>query len=191
MAWAVVHRRARGDVSDPADHVAGGADFAARKIVESDGVDELAVTHDDVRTGRLPGVPANVERRADDVRIGEIAGRVRELESWRLTLTGVADRNGRIGKLAEDVADLRADVGTSEERRTERAVIAAVRWARGKMLAAIGAIGVLIGGAAYSIKAGYDAAAEARGRDAEWRHGVDKDLDRLFKFFHIDRSKTE
>jgi hypothetical protein len=101
-------------------------------------------------------------------------------DEWRLKLTGVADGNGRIGTLARDVDKLREDVGSTEERRKERDAIANLRGDRKRVVAAILAAATIAGGGIYTIRDRYDAAAEARGADAEWRRHVDESLRTLF-----------
>ena len=101
-------------------------------------------------------------------------------DEWRLKLTGVADGNGRIGTLARDVDKLRDDMGPSDERRKERDAIANLRSDRKRVVAAILAAATIAGGGIYTIRDRYDAAAEARGADAEWRRHVDESLRTLF-----------
>lgn len=101
-------------------------------------------------------------------------------DEWRLKLTGVADGNGRIGTLARDVDKLREDVGSTDDRRKERDAIANLRGDRKRVVAAILAAATIAGGGIYTIRDRYDAAAEARGADAEWRRHVDESLRTLF-----------
>lgn len=106
-----------------------------------------------------------------------IPRRIRALEThaashaeWRGKLTGVDDRNGRIGRLEAAVSAI------------------AGHWKR--IVAAVVLAASVAGGGIYSVRAGYDAAVEARGRDGEWRRHVDADLARLFAFFNLPRSNT-
>jgi hypothetical protein len=106
-------------------------------------------------------------------------------DEWRLKLTGVADGNGRIGTLARDVEKLREDVGLSDERRKERDVVESMRGDRKRVIAALVAAATLAGGGIYTIRDRYDAAAEARGADAEWRRHVDDNFRTLFGLFGL------
>lgn len=106
--------------------------------------------------------------------------RAGDVDPWRLRLTGVADTNGRLGRLDDTIAKLREDVGPSDERRKEREAIANLRGDRKRVVAAILAAATIAGGGIYTIRDRYDAAAEARGADAEWRRHVDESLRTLF-----------
>lgn len=111
-----------------------------------------------------------------------------ELERWRLVLTGLDDRNGRLGRLDATVAALRCDLGSSDDRRSERATIGSLRWAGTKVMAGVVAVGVIVGGAAMSLRGRYDAMVEARVRDAEWRRHVDEDITWFRSLFNPPRS---
>ena len=111
--------------------------------------------------------------------------RVGDVDPWRLRLTGVADTNGRMGRLDARVDELRKDVGTSEERRDERAAIASMRSDRKRVVAALVAAATIAGGGLYTIRDRYDASVEARGADTQWRKGIEKQLDTLFSLFGL------
>lgn len=111
--------------------------------------------------------------------------RAGDVDPWRLRLTGVADTNGRMGRLDARVDELRKDVGTSEERREERAAIASMRSDRKRVVAALAAAAALAGGGIYTIRDRYDASVEARGADTQWRKGIEKQLDTLFSLFGL------
>lgn len=111
--------------------------------------------------------------------------RAGDVDPWRLRLTGVADTNGRMGRLDARVDELRKDVGTSEDRREERAAIASMRSDRKRVVAALAAAAALAGGGIYTIRDRYDASVEARGADAQWRKGIEKQLDTLFSLFGL------
>ena len=137
--------------------------------------------------------------------------RAGDVDPWRLRLTGVADTNGRLGrldatieKLREDVgtskerdaeraeiAQLRKDVGPTDERRKEREAVAAQRSDRKRVVAALGAAALFIGGGIYTIKDRYDAAAEARGAEVQWRRSVEKNFDTLFGLFGLRVPTTD
>jgi len=102
----------------------------------------------------------------------------------------VADTNGRMGRLDARVDELRKDVGTSEERRKERDAVAGMRGDRKRVVAALVAAASLMGGGIYAIKDRYDAAAEARGAEAQWRRSVEKNFDTLFGLFGLRRVPT-
>ncbi len=111
--------------------------------------------------------------------------RAGDVDPWRLRLTGVADTNGRMGRLDARVDELRKDVGTSEERREERAAIASMRSDRKRVVAALAAAAALAGGGIYTIRDRYDASVEARGADAQWRKGVEENFRTLFGLFGL------
>jgi len=112
----------------------------------------------------------------------------RETDRWRLVLTGLDDRNGRLGRLDATIGSLRYDLGSSDERRAERATIGSLRWAGTKVMAGVVAIGVIVGGAAMSLRGRYDSMVEARVRDAEWRRHVDADITWFRSLFNSPRS---
>lgn len=111
--------------------------------------------------------------------------RAGDVDPWRLRLTGVADTNGRLGRLDATIEKLRKDVGTSEERREERAAIASMRSDRKRVVAALAAAAALAGGGIYTIRDRYDASVEARGADAQWRKGVEENFRTLFGLFGL------
>lgn len=131
--------------------------------------------------------------------------RAGDVDPWRLRLTGVADTNGRLGrldatieKLREDVgtskerdaeraeiAQLRKDVGPTDERRKEREAVAAQRSDRKRVVAVLIAAASIAGGGIYTIRDRYDASVEARGADTQWRKGIEKQLDTLFSLFGL------
>jgi len=117
--------------------------------------------------------------------------RAGDVDPWRLRLTGVADTNGRMGRLDARVDELRKDVGTSEERRDERAAIASMRSDRKRVVAALVAAATIAGGGLYTIRDRYDASVEARGADAQWRKGVEENFRTLFGLFGLRVPSTD
>ena len=117
--------------------------------------------------------------------------RAGDVDPWRLRLTGVADTNGRMGRLDARVDELRKDVGTSEERRKERDAVAGMRGDRKRVVAALVAAASLMGGGIYAIKDRYDASVEARGADAQWRKGVEENFRTLFGLFGLRVPTTD
>ncbi len=117
--------------------------------------------------------------------------RAGDVDPWRLRLTGVADTNGRMGRLDARVDELRKDVGTSEDRREERAAIASMRSDRKRVVAALAAAAALAGGGIYTIRDRYDASVEARGADAQWRKGVEENFRTLFGLFGLRVPTTD
>ena len=111
--------------------------------------------------------------------------RAGDVDPWRLRLTGVADTNGRMGRLDATVDKLREDVGTSEQRREERAAIASMRSDRKRVVAALVAAATIAGGGLYTIRDRYDASVEARGADTQWRKGVEENFRTLFWLFGL------
>lgn len=95
-------------------------------------------------------------------RIAELETFRDEFRQWRLGLTGVDERNGRLGRmdqalkdqrcdLEDEIAQLRKDVGTSEEAATVRAVAGAVKAIKARTWAAIAAAVVAVGGGSYGV----------------------------------------
>lgn len=117
--------------------------------------------------------------------------RAGDVDPWRLRLTGVADTNGRMGRLDARVDELRKDVGTSEERRDERAAVANLRGDRKRVVAALVAAATIAGGGLYAIRDRYDASVEARGADAQWRKGVEENFRTLFGLFGLRVPTTD
>lgn len=117
--------------------------------------------------------------------------RAGDVDPWRLRLTGVADTNGRMGRLDARVDELRKDVGTSEERRKERDAVAGMRGDRKRVVAALVAAASLMGGGIYAIRDRYDASVEARGADAQWRKGVEENFRTLFGLFGLRVPTTD
>lgn len=117
--------------------------------------------------------------------------RAGDVDPWRLRLTGVADTNGRMGRLDARVDELRKDVGTSEERRDERAAVANLRGDRKRVVAALVAAATIAGGGLYTIRDRYDASVEARGADAQWRKGVEENFRTLFGLFGLRVPTTD
>ena len=87
--------------------------------------------------------------------------------------------------MARDVEKLREDVGPSDARRKERDVVESMRGDRKRVIAALVAAATIAGGGIYTIRDRYDAAAEARGADAEWRRHVDDSLRTLFSLLGL------
>ena len=139
-------------------------------------------------------------------RVRELEVRVGEHEAKHLRLTGANEGNGAIGdlrrRIAEAVAEqdradsmiidqvsgIRVDLGTTEERRKERAVLGSIRWVGLKVVAALGALGLLVGHYAGTLKDRYDDSIARHAQDEAWRAAVDRDLARLFATFNLPRS---
>lgn len=136
-----------------------------------------------------------------------------EVDAWRLRIAGVAERNGRLGKLDQDVAELREDsdektaelrkdvdqalaelrkdVGTSDERRAERATVKAVKWTTAKVLSLIGAAGLIAGGGVWQTLRAREAIAAAEGRRAGELDEHERTQDRLINhLLNIYTSRT-
>ena len=179
----VPHRDHAREVTRPGPHVIGDLDATEDDFGAHTPVEELTAAAQDVGdAARALAAHAISRDEATGIRM-----RLANLETWRkctdewrLKLTGVADGNGRIGTLARDVDKLREDMGPTDERRKERDAIANLRGDRKRVVAAILAAATIAGGGIYTIRDRYDAAAEARGADAEWRRHVDESLRTLF-----------
>lgn len=121
------------------------------------------------------------EQRARDLAAGDrLPGRVRELEAgvasiaaWRLALTGVADTNGRIGRI-----EARIDPSV-EEYLAARATIRSIRWGTAKLLAAVGLAATIAGGGIWTTIKARDAIARAEGRKEQHEIDQDRRLERL------------
>lgn len=167
---------------------------------------ELRDAFVDVAAARLARHLENAHRAtsATPRRLAQLEAWRADVDPWRLRIAGVAERNGRLGRLDQDVADLREDLGTGDERRAERAELAAlradvgtpeerqaerrivrgIRWTTAKVLALIAAAGTLAGGGLWqTLRARADAReAIARAQGQRDQHEIDQDrsLERLF-----------
>lgn len=120
------------------------------------------------------------EQRARDLAAGDrLPGRVRELEAgvasiaaWRLALTGVADTNGRIGRIEARIPD------TVEERLAERATIRSIRWTAAKVLAAFGLAATIAGGGIWQTIETREERARLAGKSEQHEAEQDRRLDR-------------
>jgi hypothetical protein len=179
----VPHRDHAREVTRPGPHVIGDLDATEDDFGAHTPVEELTAAAQDVGdAARALAAHAISRDEATGIRmrLANLETWRKGTDEWRLKLTGVADGNGRIGTLARDVDKLREDVGTTDDRRKERDAIANLRGDRKRVVAAILAAATIAGGGIYTIRDRYDAAAEARGADAEWRRHVDESLRTLF-----------
>lgn len=112
-------------------------------------------------------------------RLVQLETRLADVDAWRLRIAGVAERNGRLGKVDEQLADLRADVGTSDERRVERATVRAVKWTTAKVLGLIAAAGLIAGGGVWQTLRAREAIAAAEGRRSGELDEHERTQDRL------------
>ncbi len=179
----VPHRDHAREVTRPGPHVIGDLDATEDDFGAHTPVEELTAAAQDVGDAARSLAAHAISR--DEaagirMRLANLETWRKGTDEWRLKLTGVADGNGRIGTLARDVDKLREDVGPTEDRRKERDAIANLRGDRKRVVAAILAAATIAGGGIYTIRDRYDAAAEARGADAEWRRHVDESLRTLF-----------
>lgn len=179
----VPHRDHAREVTRPGPHVIGDLDATEDDFGAHTPVEELTAAAQDVGDAARSLAAHAISR--DEaaglrMRLANLETWRKGTDEWRLKLTGVADGNGRIGTLARDVDKLREDVGPTEERRKERDAIANLRGDRKRVVAAILAAATIAGGGIYTIRDRYDAAAESRGADAEWRRHVDESLRTLF-----------
>ncbi|MBK7077136.1 MAG: hypothetical protein IPH44_33075 [Myxococcales bacterium] len=179
----VPHRDHAREVTRPGPHVIGDLDATEDDFGAHTPVEELTAAAQDVGDAARALAAHAISR--DEaaglrMRIANLETWRKGTDEWRLKLTGVADGNGRIGTLARDVDKLREDVGSTDDRRKERDAIANLRGDRKRVVAAILAAATIAGGGIYTIRDRYDAAAEARGADAEWRRHVDESLRTLF-----------
>ena len=173
-------------------------DHAFRDVPTRPGVHVTDDTDDDFPAHTTPvealtdaanAIAAHAISRAEAERI---RARLADLETWRkatdewrLKLTGVADTNGRMGRLDDTVGKLRDDVGPPDARRREREAVATIAGDRKRVVAAIVAAATIAGGGIYTIRDRYDAAAEARGAEVQWRRGVEENFRTLFGLFGL------
>lgn len=75
----------------------------------------------------------------------------RSMDRWRLRVTGPDDRDGRIGRLADELAELREDVGDRDQCRRVREAAALVDTGRRRAIAAVVTAGLALGGAAWAM----------------------------------------
>ena len=89
--------------------------------------------------------------RSPDARVTALElWRSTSVDPWRLTLTGAADSNGRIGTMARELAALRADVGDHDTVRATREGAALMAGVRRRLLAAVGAAALAVGGGGWA-----------------------------------------
>jgi hypothetical protein len=185
----VPHRDHAREVTRPGPHVIGDIDatdddFGAHTPV--DALTDAAQAVGDAARAVASHAISRTEAEGIRMRLANLeTWRAGDVDPWRLRLTGVADTNGRMGRLDARVDELRKDVGTSEQRREERAAIASMRSDRKRVVAALVAAATIAGGGIYTIRDRYDASVEARGADTQWRKGIEKQLDTLFSLFGL------
>lgn len=171
-------------------------DHAFRDVPTRPGVHVTDDTDDDFPAHATPvealtdaanAIAAHAISRAEAERI---RARLADLETWRkatdewrLKLTGVADTNGRMGRLDDTVAKLRDDVGPPDARRREREAVATIAGDRKRVIGALVTAAILAGGGVWAIREKYDASVRATGVDQEWRRGVDEKFRALFSLF--------
>ena len=173
------------------DVAAQGYPFTARDAALLDALSlemaqRLAEMHSTMIAARTP-IPPRVRTLEDTV--------ARHEEKW-LQLTGVADSNGRVGRIVDRIADIEARVPKdAEERVAEKSAIASARWINTKISAAVIAVVLALGSGVTMVKSKYDAVIEKRARDAAWREAIDasfsridKDINRLFELFNLNRT---
>jgi hypothetical protein len=149
---------------------------------------ELAAAVAGAVVRRLPGLLAN---RPDNIRLAELETWRKDADAWRLKLTGADDRNGRIGRQDQALAELRRDVGTREARELERAAAATVTGVRRKLIAAAGSAVVALVAAGWALyrsdRAARDIAAAGAARIETRLEAHEKTFDRLFQFLGAPR----
>jgi hypothetical protein len=119
-----------------------------------------------------------------NVRIAELETWRRNIDEWRLRLTGAADTNGRLGEMTRTIESLRDDVGTPKEAREVREAAHTVSGVRRRMTAAVIAAGFAVGGSAWGLLKSRDSSREAAARASERLkvriENVEHLLDKLF-----------
>lgn len=119
------------------------------------------------------------QRHPSDDRMAEIERRLNDL-------VGPDLRDGRIGRIEARIP------ASSEERASEKAVVASIRWGTAKIMVALFALASLVGGSAWSLREGYErsiaAKASAETSAEIWRAVFDRDLDRLYALFNLKRT---
>ena len=109
---------------------------------------DIAQVTADVVTAYVAQVP---RLRAPDARVTALEIAKRENDERWLRLVGAAESNGRLGRMTAEVAALRADIGTPDQARATREAVDLVRGVRRKLLAAVGAALLAIGGSAWGL----------------------------------------
>lgn len=109
----------------------------------------------------VPHLAGLMRDRPDNLRLAELEVRADAIEDWRATLTGVDDRNGRVGRLDAAVAELRKDVGPPDEARLNRDAAADLRSIKRRLRAAVVFAALSVGGGAWGVIQARDAARDA------------------------------
>lgn len=179
------HRDWTGQVTRPGVHVGGGLDdtiddeatplpvMAAEilsrvegRLLMSPREREIADAISDELVARVGEYIARARHVADAIprRLAVLELHRAELDKWRLALTGVADRNGRIGELHERVDDLHEALGGPDEAKVTRTIAADVRAIRRRLTAAALSAAAAIGVAAWGLIGSHDAGVAAAAR---------------------------
>ncbi|HVV85554.1 MAG TPA: hypothetical protein VHE35_20985 [Kofleriaceae bacterium] len=165
---------------------------------ERDTIDDAAPVGD---TGQVRRV---LTESADDLRLdlaeqrlGKVEADVDTLKHYRLTLTGVDDRNGRLGRmdaaiqhirdelLAGDAAARAAASKALEELRAD-AVTKSGLTRRAKLVLGVIA-SIVLGGAGDAVYQSHRASVDGAARIDERLHQHDTDIDRLYQFCRAPR----
>lgn len=111
--------------------------------------------------------------------------RVAELETWReqmdayrLGLSGVADENGRLGKMDRRIDKLREDVGDSAECRTVRETAADIRTGKRRLWAAVAFAASAVGASGWGLLKSRDENIAAAARAADRLDRIERDVER-------------
>lgn len=124
-----------------------------------------------------------------NVRIADLETWRADMVRWRLQLTGIADDNGRLGKLDRTVATLREDVGDKHECNLVRESASTVRTVRNRMLAMIATAATAVGASGYGLimsrDASRDAAIRSSTRLTARLEAVERDLERSREYIRI------
>lgn len=117
---------------------------------------EITVDDDPDTTGRSRRAVeraslASTRSGPTNLRIANLETWKLDVDRWRLKLTGLDDGNGRIGRLADDVHELRGDVGDRKECARVRAAADLVDTGRRRVIAAVITAGLALGGAVWAM----------------------------------------
>jgi hypothetical protein len=115
------------------------------------------------------------------VRLADLETWRDDTDRWRLSLTGVADGNGRIGNLSRVVERLREDVGDSAECRTTRDSAAMVSKIRNSAWAAVVFAAGAVGASGWGWVQARDARIAAEARAEQRLDRVEADVRLVFE----------
>lgn len=162
-----------------ADDLAG---CVAAEVVLTDELRLLVEAMASVVARTVAALEARVHTQRDHVprRLAELETFAADMRAWRLSLTGVADTNGRMGQADQRMDRIEERIpATLEQRLAEVATIRSVRWSAAKLLVAVGTAATIAGGGIWQTIKARGAIERGAGRDEQHTTDQDRRLDSL------------